>query len=256
MKIDKVIVLLLVGCLVSMSGIALYYKLGWDRMDKQMREIATDVNTVNTAIKDLSGLYSRTRVGLILTELRSQDENLIVMFGDSIVEQLYFPALDGINVVNTGISGSKALEAKSFLDNILAATHGPVVALSMGTNDAFGEKVATPEQFAVGYEALVRAILDSGRKVVLVTLPPLEPDKPESRMFNGASLDAYNAVIQEIGKRHGLVVADINAMLTERRRTLNASQTLDGVHLDPAAAAKWRETVYAAIRQTLAQPGK
>lgn len=256
MKTDKVISLLLLGSLLSMSGIALYYKLGWDRMDQQMREIATDVNTVNTAIKDLSGLYSRTRVGLILTKLRSQNEPLLVMFGDSIVEQLFFPALDGLNVVNTGISGSKALEAKPFLESILATSRGPLVVLSMGTNDAFGEKVATPEQFAAGYETLVRTVLDSGRKLVLVTLPPLEQDKPESRMFNGKSLDAFNAVIRQAGARHGLVVADIHAVLTDRRLKNPASQTVDGVHLDPAAAAVWRDTVYAAIRQTLDQPGK
>lgn len=237
-----------------MSGIALYYKLGWDRMDKQMLEIATDVNTVNTTIKDLSGLYSRTRVGIILTQLRSQDLPLVVMFGDSIVEQQYFPAIDGINVVNTGISGTKVLDAKPFLENILAASRGPLVAVSMGTNDAFGEKVAPLDVFVAGYEALVRTVLDSGRRLVLVTLPPLEREKPEARLFSGASLDAYNGAIRDLAARHKLVVADIHAALTARRASRGESQTLDGVHLDPGAAMVWRDTVYAAIRQALARP--
>ncbi|OLN25541.1 hypothetical protein DVDV_3284 [Desulfovibrio sp. DV] len=254
MKTDKVILLLLLGCLVSMSGIALYYKLGWDRMDKQMREISTDVDTVNTAIKDLSGLYARTRSGIILAQLRSQDLPLIVMFGDSIVEQMYCPAIDGINVINTAISGSKALESKAFLDSILAASRGPLVTLSMGTNDAFGEKVATPEQFATGYEALVRTVLDNGRRLVLVTLPPLEREKAEARLFNGVSIEAYNTAIRTIGQRHKLVVADVNAVLTARRTAQPGSHTVDGVHLDAASAAVWRDTVYAAIHQALAQP--
>ena len=256
MKTDKVILLLLLGCLVSLSGIALYYKLGWDRMDTQMREIAADVNTVNTTMKDLSGLYRRTRIGLILTQLRSQSDPLVVLFGDSIVEQLYFPALDGINTLNAGISGSKALESQEFLENILAGSHGPLVVLAMGTNDAFGEPVATAEQFTTGYEALVRAILAGGRKVVLVTLPPLERDKPESRLFSGASLDTYNAIIREVGGRHGLLLADVNAVLTERRLKNPAAQTVDGVHLTPDAAGVWRDTVYAVARQALAQSGK
>lgn len=237
-----------------MSGIALYYKLGWDRMDKQMREISTDVDTVNTAIKDLSGLYSRTRVSIILAELRSQDLPLIVMFGDSIVEQMYYPALDGINVINTAISGSKALESKPFLDNVLAASRGPLVVLSMGTNDAFGGKVATPEQFAAGYEALVGAVLDSGRRLVLTTLPPLESDRDRARMFNGESLASYNPIIREIGARHNLIVADVNAALLAQRAAQPGSHTVDGVHLDPASAVLWRDTVYAAIRQSLARP--
>ena len=239
-----------------MSGIAFYYKLGWDRMDKQMREIATDVNTVNTTIKDLSGLYRRTRIGLILTQLRSQNDPLIVVFGDSIVEQLYFPALDGTNIVNAGISGAKALESQEFLDNILKESRGPLVILAMGTNDAFGEHIAAPEQFAAGYDALVAAITASGRKAVLVTLPPLERDKPESRLFSGASLDAYNAIVREVAARHGLLVADVNAVLTQRRLENSVSQTVDGVHLNPAAAGAWRDAVYAVARQALAQPGK
>ena len=256
MKIDKVILLLLLGSLLSMSGIAFYYKLGWDRMDSQMREIAADVKTVNTTIKDLSGLYRRTRIGLLLTQLRSQNDPLIFLFGDSIVEQLYFPVLDATNIFNAGISGAKALESLPFLENIQKESRGPLVVLAMGTNDAFGEVVSTPEQFAAGYDALVSAVLASGRTAVLVTLPPLERDKPESRLFNGASLDGYNAIIREIGIRYGLHVADVNAVLTRRRLKIAVSQTMDGVHLNPAAAVVWRDTVYGVVRQALAQPGK
>ncbi|MHC1790540.1 SGNH/GDSL hydrolase family protein [Solidesulfovibrio sp.] len=256
MKTGKAITLLLCGCLVTLSAITWYYKQGWDRMDKQMREIATDVNTVNTVMKDLSGLYSRTRGGIILSQLRSQDAALLVMFGDSIVEQMFCPSLDGMDFLNAGISGSKVLEAKPFLDNILAASRGPLVALSMGTNDAFGATLATPEQFRAGYAELARAVLAAGRTPVLVTLPPLEQSRDESRLFDKASLDAYNGIIRDIGARHGLIVADVNAVLAGKYGSGKAgSFTVDGVHLDAAAAALWRDTVYAAIRQALARPG-
>ena len=242
-----------------MSGIAVYCKLDSVRMDKRMREAdatATNVTNVTTALNDLSGFYKRTRRGVCLSALRSQNDPLIVLFGDSILEQLYFPALDGINAFNAGISGAKALESLEFVGDVLAASHGPLVILALGVNDAFGPPVTAPEQFAAVYEALVRAILASGRKTVLVTLPPLESDKSESQLLSGTNLDAYNAVIRETGARHALLVADINAVLTQRRLKNYVSQTVDGVHLTAAAAVVWRDTVYAVARQALAQPVK
>ena len=259
MRKDKVILLLLLGCLVCMSGIALFYKLDSDRMDKRVRDVdatSTTANNVTTALQDLSGFYRRTRIGVCLSELRSQNDPLIVLFGDSIMEQAYFPALDGINTFNAGISGAKALESLEFVADVLAASNGPLVILALGVNDAFGPPVTTPEQFAAVYESLVSAILASGRKAVLVTLPPLENDKSESQLFSGTNLDTYNAVVRAAGARHGLLVADINAVLTKLRLKTLVSQTVDGVHLTPAATVVWRDTVYAAARQALAQSGK
>ena len=221
-------------------------------MDGQLREIATNVNTVNEVMNDLGGLYNRTRSGIILKQLVSLDAPFVAVFGDSIVEQMYFPALDGLNVINTGISGSKALESLPFLRQILADSRGPLVILSMGANDAFGKNVATPERFAAGYEALARAVLDSGRALVLVTLPPMEPGKFAAGQFDHASIPAYNDRIREIGQRLGVVVADVDAVLEAWRKGQPDGFTVDGVHLGAKAAALWRDTVYAAARKALA----
>ena len=121
----------------------------------------------------------------------------------------------------------------------------------MGSNDAFGKDIANPDRFARGYEELVRCVLADGRKLVLATLPPLETDKIGAEHFDGASLDAYNSRIREIGARLGVVVADVNAVLTKRRVEHPGPFTVDGVHLDGAAAGVWRDTVYAAIRAAL-----
>jgi lysophospholipase L1-like esterase len=221
-------------------------------VDGQLRELSSNVDTINTVINNLGGLYARTRTEIILKQIRSQDDKLLIVFGDSIVEQMYFPMTSGLNVLNAGISGTRALEAKPFLQDVLAASHGPLIVLSIGSNDAFGKKVSTPQEFAAGYEDLVRTVLASGRKLVLVTVPPLENDKPGAEHFDGTSLVAYNEHIREIGRRLGVVVADVNDVLARRRAAHPGSFTVDGVHLDAAAAGVWRDTVYAAIRQALA----
>jgi lysophospholipase L1-like esterase len=236
-----------------MSGIALYYKLGWDRMDTQMREIASDVDIVNATIQDLGGLYRRTRIALLQAQLRSQDLPLAVILGDSIVEQLYCPALTGVNVFNAGISGAKVLESKPFLESLLADSKGPLVIVSMGVNDAFGEATASPEQFQAGYEALVQTVLTDKRRLVLVNLPPLEQDKPEAARFDATKLARYNAIIADIAARNNLTLVDIHGLLTTRRTATGQSQTLDGVHLNSPAAAAWRDAVYAAAKGVLAQ---
>ena len=252
MKYNKTIIVLLCCSLLCLSLLALYYKKGWNAVDGQLRELSSNVDTINTVINNLGGLYARTRTAIILKQIRSVDDNLLIVFGDSIVEQMYFPLTSGLNVLNAGISGTRALEAKPFLQEVLAASHGPLIVLSMGSNDAFGKKVSTPQEFAAGYEDLAKTVLASGRRIVLVTVPPLETDKPGAERFDGRSLVAYNEHIREIGRRLGVVVADVNDVLTRRRAAHPGSFTVDGVHLDAAAAAIWRDTVYAAIRQALA----
>lgn len=254
MKTDKLLLALLIGCLLSMSGIALYYKLGWDRMDTQMREIASDVDIVNTTIQDLGGLYRSTRIAIIQAQLRSQGLPLIVILGDSIVEQLYCPALAGRNVINAGISGARVLESQPFLESVLAATTGPLVVVAMGVNDAFGATGTTPEQFEAGYETLAKTVLADNRRLVLVNLPPIEQDKPEAKRFDAAKIARYNAIVAAVAARLNVPLVDINAMLTARRETSGQGQTVDGVHLNPAAAAAWRDAVYTAALRALPRP--
>ncbi|EHJ48776.1 lipolytic protein G-D-S-L family [Solidesulfovibrio carbinoliphilus subsp. oakridgensis] len=255
MKYHKSILALLCSSLICLSLLALYYKKGWDLAGGQLREISDNIDMLKTVMQDLGGVYARTRMSIILTQLQSQDEDLLVVFGDSIVEQMYYPATAGRNIINTGISGTKALEARPFLERILAASRGPLVVLSIGTNDALEKSLATADQFAAGYEELARLVLASGRKLVLATLPPLEDGKAASAMFDRASLASYNARIREIGRRTGAVVADVNDVLTRRQAAHPGPFTVDGVHLDAAAATVWRDTVYTAIRQALADGG-
>lgn len=255
MKYHKSIIVLLCSSLACLSLLAFYYKRGWDVTDEQLQEISDNIDTLKAVMHDLGGVYARTRMSIILTELKSQDEDLLVVFGDSIVEQMYYPETSGRNIINTGISGTKALEAKPFLEQVLSLSHGPLVVLSIGTNDAFGKAAPTADQFAAGYEELVRLVLASGRKLVLATLPPLEEEKAGSRQFDRASLDAYNSRIRDIGRRTGAVVADVNEALARRQAANPGPFTVDGVHLDAAAAAVWRDTVYAAIRRALAAGG-
>ncbi len=251
MRYTKKIVFLLCCSVVILSALAFYYKRGWDTVDGQLREISNDVDSINMIMHDLGGLYGRTRSGIILTQLHSQDENLIVMFGDSIVEQMYFPETAGYNVINSGVSGARALESLPFLQKVLAASHGPAVVLSIGANDALGDKVATPEDFAAGYEALAKAVRQSGRALVLVTLPPMEPEKFTAVKFDYTRVADYNAAIREVGRRTGAVVAEVHDAIDAWRKGRPGGFTVDGVHLGAQAAALWRQIVYAAVARAL-----
>lgn len=231
---------------------AFYYKKGWDTVDGQLREISTNVDTINTVMRDLGGLYHRTRAAIILTQIKSQSDPVLLVFGDSIIEQMYYPPTAGYNVINAGISGAKALESLPFLQEVLAASKGPAVVLSIGANDAFGKTVASPEAFAAGYEALAKAVLQSGRALVLATLPSMEPGKLAAEHFDYKRVPEYNAHIREIGRRLGAQVADVHDVLDAWRQGRPDGATVDGVHLNGQAAAVWRTTVYAAVQKALA----
>ena len=160
----------------------------------------------------------------------------------------------GRNVLNAGISGARVVESLPFLESLLAATRGPLVVLSMGVNDAFGEAGAAPEQFAAAYEGLVQAVLADKRRLVLVNLPPLEHDKPEARRFDAAKVALYNELVAGIADRRGVPLVDVHRLLTARRAAQGQGQTVDGVHLSPAAAVAWRDAVYAAALGALERP--
>lgn len=254
MKTERLVAVLLLGCLLTMSGIALYNKLGWERMASQMRELNSNIDLVNATIQDLSGLYRRTRVAILQAQMQSQDMPLVVILGDSIVEQLYCPALAGHNVLNAGISGARVLESKDFLNNTLTLTHGPLVILAMGVNDAFANGDTSPEQFEAGYQALAQSVLADNRRLVLVNLPPIEQNKTEALRFDTAKADRYNAIVTVVAARLGVPLVDIRSLLDARRQAEGKAQTVDGVHLTPQAAAAWRDAVYAAARDALNRP--
>src|ERR1700760_1056411 len=100
----------------------------------------------------------------------------ILCFGDSITQGLgdeeksSFPALLG--AVNLGISGNHTQSLLNRLGELEEWPEAQYVVLLIGTNDAslrFTENKQVP--FEENYQKLVTALVATGKKVILMTIP-------------------------------------------------------------------------------------
>lgn len=109
------------------------------------------------------------------------------------------------------------LESQPFLESILAAASGPLVVVAMGVNDAFGATGTTPEQFEPDAKPCCKTVLVDKRRLVLVSLPPIEQDKPEAQRFDAAKIARYNAIVAAVAVSTFPWWTQ-SAMLTERAK--------------------------------------
>jgi lysophospholipase L1-like esterase len=239
-----------VGCLLLLGALFLYFRTERANLRLARQDFKNNANIIMNGLGDL---YLTTKRAVLLDELDTVDAPGVFVFGDSIVERMYFPSVCGLNVFNAGISGARATESGEFLGAVLDRAPFRLMVLSMGTNDASRKLEVSPEAFSASYDHMVQAALDRKIRVILVTIPPLEESRKEILLlFDPERIAAFNERIMAIGKKHGLTVVDVNSLILSQTAERHDSFSVDGVHLNPTYARFWREAVYAAVRTALA----
>jgi lysophospholipase L1-like esterase len=175
--------------------------------------------------------YIAARAALARAFPRTGD---IVMFGDSLVEQVDWEALLGkTGIVNRGIGGETSATALEHVDTVLSSKPHRVF-MVLGMND-FRDGVPVAEVVA-NYRNMVRAIESVGADVIMQSTPA------------GAIDDAINGQVFLLNEQLAAMCAeekhcqylDLNHVLAPEGR-LRANFTWDGLHLTPDGYRAWAQ---------------
>lgn len=178
-----------------------------------------------------------------------------VFVGDSLADGLgIHNLLPEIQLMTRiGLSPRTAAGEKLFKHNdkpVTLATKLPkmrptVVYLWLGSN---GLDVRDADQVIRDYERLLRRILTAlpDVPVCLLEVTPVAADRPERyEHFTNARVDAFNAGLYALARRHNVYLLPVNALLKDEAGNLPADYAAeDGIHLQKAAYELLAEYLY------------
>ena len=165
----------------------------------------------------------------------------VVCLGDSITHAGYpaeLQSLLGANVINAGVPGNTSKQGLARLDKDVLAHKPNVVVVLFGTND--NRQDAPKIHVSVSdYEKNLGTIIDRckaiGAKVVLATIPPIDPEPYFTRHvkadFDAAGgldklVEQYRTAALHAGETHHVPVVNLNRLLKNQ----TGWRKSDGVH--------------------------
>ncbi len=168
----------------------------------------------------------------------------VVCLGDSITRAGYPAELEKLiaaRVINAGVGGNNTREGLARLEKSVL-THKPnVVVLFFGANDSrvlTTNKHIPPAQYEENLALIVDRCLEAGAKVVLGTMPPINPTQyflryPSNSFDAVGGIAAFHAKYREaalrVAKKKGVASVDLNQLLAAEPDW----QQADGVHPTP-----------------------
>ncbi|HEX8911741.1 MAG TPA: GDSL-type esterase/lipase family protein [Humisphaera sp.] len=185
----------------------------------------------------------------------------VVCFGDSITKQGY-PAVLGkrlnLDVVNAGVGGHNTKQGLARMEKDVLAHKPDVVVVLFGTNDC---RMAEPsalvplEQYERNLTTIVERSRKAGAKVVLCTLPPIDPTpyftRHKKEPFDAAGglakvVADYAATARKVAKATDCPLVDLNASLAKEDQKVWLSP--DGVHPSEKGMAMIAERVAEVVK--------
>ncbi|MFD7156544.1 SGNH/GDSL hydrolase family protein [Kribbella sp. NPDC059898] len=168
--------------------------------------------------------------------------------GDGYVRNLYDDFGDNRpTVVNTGISGNRAVDlAARWADDVLA--HDPaLVSILIGINDTWRRYDENDPTTAESFEASYRALLDPLSCPVVLMEPFLLPVKDGQDAWR-EDLDPKLEVVRKLAVEYGAILVPTDVELSKQAASAGpAALAGDGVHPSPAGhralADLWRQYV-------------
>lgn len=138
--------------------------------------------------------------------------------------------------VFAGISGHKSNQMLARLDKDVIEKKPAWMTLSCGVNDVWhGERGVPLEEYKKNIEQIIDKAQTAGIKVVVLTSTMIKEDQQNEL---NQKLLAYNAVLRELAKAKGCLLADLNAQMQDALKTWKWTGregnklTNDGVHMN------------------------
>lgn len=189
----------------------------------------------STVYKNMTAFFS-------LSRRTSAD---VVFLGNSITAGADWSDLLGRErIVNRGIPGDNTL---GMLHRLISVTslHPKVCFLMAGINDLYAD--APVETIMKNYAAIVDSLRSAKITVIIQSTLHVNPKWKRTEEKNPL-VAQLNSRLKEYAQRNGLLFVDVNAVLSTNG-VLNDEYTSDGVHLTPAAYARWRDLLLPVLQQ-------
>lgn len=193
-------------------------------------------------------------------------DSVIVFYGDSITDagrlkeprglgtgyvRLLADQLDGQTVINSGISGNRAVDLQRRLADDVLAHHPDLVSIMIGINDTWRrfdrDDPTTAEDFERSYRDIADRITATGAGLVLLepfVLPVTEEQAEAWREDLAPRIDIVHRLAAEYDAPVVALDAELNRLAAGGRA---AEFAADGVHPTPAGHAEiarlWSEVV-------------
>jgi len=179
-------------------------------------------------------LHTDIRLWMIKSQI-SRVESPIIVMGDSIVEAAILPSeIGGHPVINAGVGGATIGFFEAYAAMFAEVTTPALIVLSVGINDAQPNRM---ESFRSEYLATL-ALLKVPVAVVTVT-----PSK--NTAVDLGTVDQFNQFIKSLAGSYSVI--DVS-------KDMNASMTVDGIHLNQDGYRIWGRAVIQGIEEKLSQP--
>ena len=186
----------------------------------------------------------------------------IVCFGDSITKRTYpeiLASLVGSEVIKSAVAGHSTGQSMSRLEPQVLKHKPDLVVIFLGTNDirVDSKRVHVPrEKFRRNLTKMVTACQKIGAKVVLCTLPPIDPkpyfERHDKSIYDEhGGLDSlisdYRAITIEVATANDAGLVDLNQLLADEP----GWRSPDGVHQSKPGNATIAKHIAVAVRPLL-----
>jgi len=194
-------------------------------------------------------------------ENKSVKHGQVVFAGSSLMEMFPINKLlkehgDDTIIYNRGIGGFVTQEMLEVLDVCVTDLRPRKVFINIGTNDLNSSDVPIADVMEI-YDKIISKIEETlpGVRIYLMAYYPVnyeaasEDLKPCLRIRTNEKINAANAEVEKLAKRHGQKYIDVNANLKDEQGRLKAEHTIEGMHIYESGYRAIYEDVMKYVRE-------
>ena len=181
--------------------------------------------------------YVDIRKHLILHQITQAASDFLLVIGDSIVEGLHMPSLDGAPVISAGIGGGGVLDVEELVAKIPADRPIKKIVIAIGVNDTPHGNIPPNhyDRWRVAFEKTIsRAKSLADNQVAVCTIIPVETGKPLGDLnFDPIKIGEINSIIRDVARKTNTHLIDQDPSFASLT-SAGIVYTTDGVHLNDA----------------------
>lgn len=194
-------------------------------------------------------------------ENKSVQPGQVVFAGSSLMEMFPINKLlkeygDDTIIYNRGIGGFVTWELLEVLDVCVTDLKPRKVFINIGTNDLSWSSIPIADVIA-NYDKIISKIEETlpGVRIYLMAYYPVnyeaasESMKECLKIRTNEKINAANAEVEKLAKRHGQKYIDVNANLKDEQGRLKAEHTIEGMHIYESGYRAIYEDVMKYVRE-------
>ncbi len=150
---------------------------------------------------------------------------------------------DGRAIVNTGISGDRAVDLRARWQQDALAHEPELLSIYVGINDTWrrydNADPTSTDDFATTYRELLDAAQERLAPRLILVEPFVVPVTSEQKRWGAEDLDAKRAVVAQLAADYGAAFVPLQSILSEAaaQNGGNAAIAADGVHPTPLGSS-------------------